>query len=127
MNSHGITNPNKGHSENESEDAHLDRIVKQKFHRALYEEDIGLENLLTKSVLCVQDYHTFNTFLRKLEEEEKISVYESLIIMESYLVKFKKLISMLDGENLYKVKRELAEKHRIKMQKNKLDEFLEYE
>jgi len=103
----------------------LNKMHKDIFIDFVKECEIRLEYLFTKTKLCVQDYHNFNLFLRKLKEKYGVNIYETMLFMEDYYVKFKKILSMLDADNAFELKKEMSKKYNIKILTTTLPDFLE--
>ena len=102
----------------------LNKMHEKIFTKVVLDSGLHLEYIFVKTKLCIQDRHRFNLLLRKLKKHHGIHLYESILFMENYYVKFKKILSILDDENNCDLKKELSKKHNIVMMTNKLHNFL---
>lgn len=83
-----------------------------------------IEEILDGKKLSAGEQSRFNLTLRKAKKEIKISLTEAIIFLEEFFVKFKKIITILDGETKFELKKELSENFKIKMDKNSLSQIL---
>jgi len=105
------------------ENKFLNGINKKTFFDAVEKENINLANILLNKNRPIREYHKFNLFLRKLNRHG-LTIYECIMYMEEEYVKFKKILSMLDAENIFRLKDELSKKFKIKILRTKLKRFI---
>ncbi len=113
----------------------LTHIVENEFGDAIDEEDfysllnackINI-NLLDKKKTpkTIENFKRFNRFILKNKNKFGINVSDSLIYLEKKYLPFSKLLLALDDTNKEILKKEMADKHCIKIQRNNLDEFFD--
>jgi len=71
------------------------------------------------------EQNEFNTALRNAKIELNIDLIDSILYLEEYAIKFRKIISMLDNQTTYMLKKELSEKFRIEIDTNNLSKMFE--
>jgi len=66
----------------------------------------------------------FNQALRNAKDKVNISLINSVLYLEEYAVQLNKLLSILDNETMFVLKKELSEKYKIELDINSLSEIL---
>jgi len=86
---------------------------------------LNLNKIFSKKA-TLQDLHRFNLFLKRMKTDYYFSIKDTLILIEEKYYKFKRIVKLLDGENLYELKMELSKNNkRYRMPTNRLMEFIE--
>ena len=62
--------------------------------------------------------------MRKINKDSSVSIIDMVLYLENSVFKLKKIISILDEVTLHVLKTELANKHKIKIDKNILYKLL---
>lgn len=91
------------------------------------EEQMDMNEVNIEKIICKVKYvshcYKFNIFLKRMQREG-YRLTDILIYLESKYANFKKIISALNEENLYKLKKELVMLNpKIKLKSNKLKYF----
>ncbi len=110
------------------EDLYASDIDKNKFFKLAEEFGINFSILLGKKSM-LRDCHRFNLFLRSLKEKHGFYIKDCLIFLYEEFTKFKKILRLLDQENRFHLKRELAKNNKrvnFRDVKSKLKEFMEF-
>jgi len=74
--------------------------------------------------LSASEQSRFNSVIRKAKKEVNISITESIVFLEEVYVKFKKILSVFDGETRFELKKELSDNFKISLDENNLDQIL---
>jgi hypothetical protein len=111
-----------------NEDKFQNEIDKKTFYSILSELKIDLKEIFPEfNQFNKTKKQDFNFLLLKLKSDYKLPIIEALSHIEEDFVNVNHLVSFLDGETLFLLKTELAEKFKIKTEtvKNKLKDFLD--
>ena len=111
-----------------NEDKFQNEIDKKTFYSILGELKIDLKEIFPEfNQINKTKKQDFNFLLLKLKSDYKLPIIEALSHIEEDFVNVNHLVSFLDGETLFLLKTELAEKFKIKTEtvKNKLKDFLD--
>jgi len=111
-----------------NEDKFQNEIDKKTFYSILGELKIDLKEIFPEfNQFNKTKKQDFNFLLLKLKSDYKLPIIEALSHIEEDFVNVNHLVSFLDGETLFLLKTELAEKFKIKTEtvKNKLKDFLD--
>lgn len=111
------------------EDRHLEREIHRKIGKDLFKKmmsqfDIDLSLIFEDNRINLKHAAGFNRLLTHLKRANLMEISECLIYIEEEYASFKKIRTVLNDENLEIVKRELAVRHRIKLTKNSLENFI---
>ena len=107
------------------EDKIVKGLTKEVFFQIIKESEIDLEKLVQKRKK--NDYlpfHNFNFILKQLYKSKKISIVDAAIYLETDMFNSKEIFGCLNEENMYELRKTLAERNNISLQKTKLDLFL---
>jgi len=110
-----------------NEDKFQNEIDKKTFYSILSELKIDLKEIFPEfNQFNKTKKQDFNFLLLKLKSDYNLPIIEALSHIEEDFVNVNHLVSFLDGETLFLLKTELAEKFKIKTEnvKNKLKDFL---
>jgi hypothetical protein len=105
----------------------IDDIQKNEFFDWLNKNGYSIENIndiLEGKKISAGEQSRFNITLRKAKKEINISLTESIIFLEEFFTKFKKILIILDGETKFELKKELSINHKIKLDKSSLSQIL---
>jgi hypothetical protein len=108
-------------------DTIIDNIDKENFLNWLENTGFGIEQikrLLQEKKVNSIDQNHFNFIIRKAKVEIGVSICESVLYLENAINPLKKIIGALDEETMHILKHELANKYKIKIDKNMLYEIL---
>jgi len=111
-----------------NEDKFQNEIDKKTFYSILSELKIDLKEIFPEfNQFNKTKKQDFNFLLLKLKSDYNFPIIEALSHIEEDFVNVNHLVSFLDGETLFLLKTELAEKFKIKTEtvKNKLKDFLD--
>jgi len=111
-----------------NEDKFQNEIDKKTFYSILSELKIDLKKIFPEfNQFNKTKKQDFNFLLLKLKSDYNLPIIEALSHIEEDFVNVNHLVSFLDGETLFLLKTELAEKFKIKTEtvKNKLKDFLD--
>ena len=111
-----------------NEDKFQNEIDKKTFYSILGELKIDLKEIFPEfNQFNKTKKQDFNFLLLKLKSDYNLPIIEALSHIEEDFVNVNHLVSFLDGETLFLLKTELAEKFKIKTEtvKNKLKDFLD--
>jgi len=103
-------------------------ISKQKFFLWLDNNgfnEIEIKRFFKEKRISSTEQNRFNIILRKSKKETGVSIIEMVLYFENNINKLKKIISVLDEETKHILKHELANKFKIKIDKNMLYKILE--
>ena len=103
-------------------------ISKQKFFLWLDNNgfnEIEIKLFFKEKRISSTEQNRFNIILRKSKKETGVSIIEMVLYFENNINKLKKIISVLDEETKHILKHELANKFKIKIDKNMLYKILE--
>jgi len=105
----------------------IDEIQKNEFFNWMADNGYTFEQIkeiLDGKRVSAGEQSRFNMTLRQAKKEINVSLTESLIFLEEYFVKFKKILNLLDGETRFELKKELSENYKIKIDKSSLSQIL---
>ena len=100
------------------------KIQKDLFKGMIQEFKIELGSIFEDNRINLKQVQAFNRFLTYLKKSNIMEITECLLFVEEDYTSFKKIKTVLNEENLEIVKHELAEKYRIPLKKNSLENFL---
>lgn len=83
-----------------------------------------LRKIFQEKRLSSSEQNNFNSNLRKAKQELGINIYEIILYLENNIYKLKKILSILDEETMYILKKELSSKYKIKLDLNVLYKIL---
>lgn len=118
----------KDSEEKTNEQEFIDDIQKNEFFSWMKKNGYSfedIEEILDGKRISAVDQSLFNLTLRRAKKEINISLTESIVFLEESFVKFKKIITILDGETKFELKKELSQNYKIKLDKNSLSQILE--
>lgn len=101
----------------------INSIAKQNFMDWLDKNGFGslqLKHFFQEKRISSIEQNRFNFILRKAKEETGMTITEMVLSLENSVVKLKKVISILDEETYHILKHELADRFKIKIDKNML-------
>jgi len=75
--------------------------------------------------LSAGEQSRFNVTVRRAKKEANISLVDTVIYLEESFARFKKILSVLDSETKFELKKEMARKFRIKIEETNLSQILE--
>lgn len=114
--------------ENFNEQELINEISKNEFFNFMKKNGYGfheIREILDGTRVSSVEQNQFNNLLKKAKSEIKINLMDSIVFLEETFVKFKKIITILDGETKFELKKELSENFKIKLDKNSLSQILE--
>jgi hypothetical protein len=82
-----------------------------------------LKTLLENKRISSSEQSKFNSVLKKARDEIDVKVCESVVYLEEYFVKTKRILSLLDEEVFFILKSEMQKKYCIKLDTTNLDEL----
>lgn len=126
MSKHQIVFEKDG-EEKTNEQELLDDIQKNEFFNWMSKNGYSFEDIkeiLDGKRISAGEQSRFNIALRRAKEEINISLTESIVFLEESFVKFKKILSILDGETRFALKKELSENYKIKLDRSCLSQIL---
>lgn len=111
------------------EDRNTEREIHRKISRDLFKKmmsqfNIDLSLIFEDNRINLKHAAGFNRLLTHIKRAKIMDISECLVFIEEEYASFKRIKTVLNDENLEIVKRELAIKHRIKLPKNSLENFL---
>ena len=83
-----------------------------------------IKNIFDDKKLSAGEQSRFNETLRNIKKETTISLTEALVFLEETFVKFKRILSILDNETKFELKKELSQKYKIDLDENTLSQIL---
>jgi hypothetical protein len=83
-----------------------------------------IKNLFDDTKISATEQSQFNILIRKAKQEINISLTEIIMFFEEQFTKFKKILSVFDGETNFELKKELSKKFHIKLDETNLEEIL---
>lgn len=102
-----------------------DQIDEEDFFTILNSFKIDLTDFMkNKNQMNIENIKNFNKFILKCKLKLGINICESLIFIEKKYISFSKLINLLNDENKETLKKEMAEKYKIKICKTSLKNFI---
>jgi hypothetical protein len=107
-----------------SENEYVFQIDRKSFYEDVRKYDFDLIKFFKLKVVTDSDRERFNILLRKLKENNRINIFESIIFIEQDFSDIKGLAELLDEEIKQVLKEELSKSYHIKLPKNKLLNFL---
>lgn len=105
----------------------IDEIQKSEFFKWMEKNGYAFEDIkeiLDGKKVSAVEQSRFNIILRRAKEEINVTITESLVFLEESFVKFKKIITLLDGETRFELKKELSASYKIKLDKSCLSQIL---
>jgi len=109
----------------EFEETVLDNVHRKIFMGEMNKRLININTLFHKRESLIEK-HNFNMFLRFMLDEHGITIKESVLFLESVYVNFRRITTLLDEENIHLLRRDLAKRFGIHIEKNKLFRFITY-
>lgn len=107
----------------------IEKISKQVFFNFLEKHGFNQESLKSifdnKRISSIQQ-NKFNIALRVINNDYKISLIECVIFLEEKFIGFKKILSILDDDILYLLKKEMSQEYNIKLKENGLLDILDF-
>ena len=115
----------KSHQEDHSTEREIHKkISKDLFKKMMHQFDIDLTLIFEDNRINLKHAAGFNRLLTHIKKAKIMDISECLIFIEEEYASFKRIKTVLNEENLEIVKREMALKHRIKLPKNSLENFI---
>jgi len=105
----------------------ISEILRLEFYKWLEVNGYDIEkikNILDGTKLSATEQSRFNLLIRRAKKETNITLTEMIMFFEEQFAKFKKILSVFDGETNFELKKELAAKFHIKLEETNLDEIL---
>lgn len=91
------------------------KISKERFFLEMENYNINIKNLIENIKTDLNGLANFNHFLHVVKTNHKIGIYESVLILEDEQeFDLKKLMSLLNSDNMNQMEFELAEKYKLK-------------
>jgi len=105
----------------------ISEILRNEFYKWMEENGYELEKI--KSIfdgtkLSATEQSRFNLLIRRAKKETNISLTEMIMFFEEQFAKFKKILTVFDGESKFELKKELSSKFHIKLEETNLEEIL---
>ena len=105
----------------------ISEILRNEFYKWMEENGYELEKI--KSIfdgtkLSATEQSRFNLLIRRAKKETNISLTEMIMFFEEQFTKFKKILTVFDGESKFELKKELSSKFHIKLEETNLEEIL---
>jgi len=113
--------------EKTNEQEFINDIQKTEFFDWLNKNGYSFEDIkeiLDGKRISAEEQSHFNITLRRAKKEINISLTEIIVYLEEFFVKFKKILTILDGETKFELKKELSSNYKIKLDKNSLSQIL---
>jgi hypothetical protein len=107
-----------------SENEFVYQIDRKSFYENVRKYAFDLNKFFQQEIVSDLNKEKFNVLLRKLKENERINIFESLIFIEADYLDMRLLTNLLDEEVKQLLKEELSRNHHIPLQRNRLLEFL---
>jgi hypothetical protein len=73
-----------------------------------------------KKRLTSTEQNRFNLALRRCKNETGVKIFEMIVYLDDYFQKTKKILNIIDEETTLIIKKELAKKYKILIEKNDL-------
>ena len=112
-----------GHTvDSQPEDFIVGRLSKDVFFEIIKNSEIDLEKLVQKRKK--NDYlpfHKFNFIIKQLHKDKKVNIADAAVYLETDMFCAKDIFGCLNEENMYELRKSMAEKHNISLQKTSLD------
>ena len=105
----------------------FNEITKTKFFKWMEEKGynyIKIKDILDGKKIDSQEQSDFNQIIKKNKLENNISITEAILFLEENFVRFSKILLIIDDEVKFELKKELAEKYKIKIDENLLHQIL---
>jgi len=105
----------------------FNEITKTKFFKWMEEKGynyIKIKDILDGKKIASQEQSDFNQIIKKNKLENNISITEAILFLEENFVRFSKILLIIDDEVKFELKKELAEKYKIKIDENLLHQIL---
>jgi hypothetical protein len=105
----------------------IDEINRNEFFKLMSEHGFDhntLRRLFENKRISANEQINFNNALRMAKQKIFINIYESIIYLDECFIKIKKILSFLDGDTKYILKKELSDKYKIQLNKNELWKIL---
>lgn len=83
-----------------------------------------LKEIFEGKKMSASEQSKFNETIRKAKTEVNIGLVDIIVLFEENFNKFKKILSILDGETKYELKKELSKKYFIQLDENNLKQIL---
>lgn len=102
-------------------------ILKREFFDWMEQNGYDLDRLkfiFNGKKLSSSEQSRFNIIIRKSRQEINISLTEIILFFEESFNRFKKILSVFDGETKFELKKELSKKFHIKLEETNLQEIL---
>lgn len=102
-------------------------ILKREFLKWMSENGYPFEYLkeiFEGKKMSASEQSNFNETIRDAKKENNISLIDIVILFEENFNKFKKILSVLDGETKYELKKELSKKYYIRLDETNLSQIL---
>lgn len=109
----------------EFENEVFDKVHRKLFIKELKKKNINLNSLFNRRHTLIEK-HEFNKFIRNMIDNHGISVLNCVLYMEMVYINFRRILILLDEENIYLLRMELAKKNNIEIKRNKLFKYLNY-
>ena len=101
----------------------INDIIKNEFFNYMDKKGYSfevLQKLFECNKISSSEMNNFNVFIRKINKEMTINIYEMVIYFEMYFTKIKKILNLFDKETKFILKKELSKKYHIKIDENNL-------
>ena len=105
----------------------VDEILKKEFFIWMKDNGYGykeIKEIFDGKRLSAAEQSKFNSTVRRIKKEENISITETIVFLEESFTKFKKILSIFDGETKFELKKELSKKYHIKLDETNLSQIL---
>jgi len=105
----------------------INEIQKNEFFNWMSKNGYSFEDIkdiLDGKRVSAGEQSRFNMTLRRAKKEINISLTEAIVFLEESFVKFKKILTLLDGETRFELKNELSSNYKIKLDKSSLSQIL---
>jgi len=83
-----------------------------------------LKDIFDGKKISATEQSKFNCTIRRAKSEAKIEISDIILFFEESYVKFKKILSVFDGETTFELKKELSAKYHIPLDKTNLSQIL---
>lgn len=105
----------------------LNDISKDEFFREMKKEGFDIETLrdfFDAKKISGAEQQRFNQALQNIKERSYIKISDAILYIEEHFIKIKKILSLLDSNTKFIVKKELSEKWKIEIDCNNLFEIM---
>jgi len=112
----------------EAETEIIKEIQKTTFFNFMESEGFSfdyLETFFENRGICSKEQSKFNIALRKSKSTCKLDIVDGVVFLEEFFTKFRKIISLLDGQTKGCIKKELSNRHGLKIDKNYLYKIIQ--